>query len=265
MLNFNYLKYFILKPFKSWKNKYLKFVVEKDAKNQDLFNLTAKEISEYVHEPIESVKNKHQLGQESDLKFDIFKDQSGLNRAKVEDFYKTCSSYLYSLPLWNSKTNRPKYLSLIFLPYLRRKKYNKLMDFGGGTGDLSIELVKNGFDVSYCDINECLFDFARARFLKRNLKVKMFNGLDNINEKFDCVLSFDAFEHIKDLPQALKNIVSRIEHQGSLIFSGAFSGGTLHLEENEKYNKFKNLDILMQNLGLVFQDKFAQFYFYKKI
>ena len=48
-----------------------------------------------------------------------------------------------------------------------------------------------------------------------------------------------------------------------MIFSGAFSGGTLHLEENEIYNDFVCLDRLMRDNGLVFEDKFVQFYFYK--
>lgn len=93
----------------------------------------------------------------------------------------------------------------------------------------------------------------------------MVNKLESLEENLDCIFSFDAFEHIKDLPLLLRKLVKHIKPGGSLIFSGAFSGGTLHLEENEKYNGFIELNNLMRNCGLVFHDKFAQFYFYRRI
>lgn len=265
-MDLNYLRYKSLKPFKSWKNKYLKSVTKKDAQRRDLYNKTAQEISEYTKEPVETVKQKHKLGPESERKFDIFKLQDRIQQKDVEEFYKECNYYIYELPLWNAERNRPKYLYLIVSPYLKKNKYRKVMDFGAGAGDLCIELAKNSLDVTYCDIGERLFNFAAWRFERRNLPIKMANGLDNIKgEIFDCILSFDAFEHIKDLPQVLKKLADCIRPGGSLIFSGAFSGGTLHLEENEKYNQFRNLDALMQSCGLTFQDRFAQFYFYKRL
>lgn len=265
-MNPNYLRYKLQEPFKSWKNKYLKSITKKDAKKQDLYNNVALEISEYTKEPVEIVKQKHKMGPESEKTFHIFKDQLNVSRDSVEEFYKDCNYYIYELPLWNAERSRPKYLSFICLPYIKCNQYKRVMDFGAGAGDLCIELAKNNLEVTYCDISMCLFNFAKWRFITRNLPIKMANGLNDLGAgEFDCIFSFDAFEHIKDLPLAVKRIVSNIKKGGSLIFSGAFSGGTLHLEENEKYNDFKVLDKLMQGNGLTFQDKFAQFYFYKKI
>lgn len=260
----NYLRYRCLKPFKSWKNKYLKYITQREAQKSNLYQKVAQEISQYCNEPIETVKEKHKLGPESEDNFHIFKEQSNLSKTSVEDFYRQCSYYLYELPLWNARRNRPRYLCLITLPYLKRNNYKKVMDFGAGAGDLCIELAENKLEVTYCDIGQRLYDFAKWRFQKRNLSVKMFRGAGLTEGDYDCVFSFDAFEHIKDFPEMLKELVAHIRPGGSLIFSGAFSGKTLHLEENEKYNDFKNLDILMRNNGLIFQDKFAQFYFYKR-
>lgn len=264
-MNSNYFRYLSLKPFKSWKNKYLKYITKKEAEKLDLYERVAKEISEYTHESIETVKQKHRLGPESEKDFGIFKSQNNLTKESVENFYQRCNYYIYELPLWNAERNRPKYLSLIILPYLKRNKYKKVMDFGGGAGDLCIELANHNLEVDYCDIGEELFNFAKWRFEKRRLPIKMMSKLESLQETLDCILTFDTFEHIKDLPLLLKKLVEHIKPGGSLIFSGAFSGGTLHLEENEKYNNFKELDKFMQNHGLIFQDKFAQFYFYKKI
>lgn len=226
MVNLNFIRYCCLKPFKSWKNKYLKYITKKEGQKSAIYNETLKEISEYTKEPPEIVKQKHKIGPEGEKNM--------------------------------------QYLCSITLPYLRRNKYRRVMDFGAGAGELCIELAKNKLDVTYCDIGEQLYNFAQWRFKERNLTIRMIKGIENTRELFDCIFSFDTFEHIKDLPSLLKTLVGYIKEGGGLIFSGAFSGGTLHLEENEKYNKFKNLDILMQTCGLVFQDKFAQFYFYKK-
>ena len=264
MRNLNYIRYKFLKPFKSWKNKYLKHITKKDAQKQDLYNVTVKEISEYTKEPIEVVKQRYRQGPGNEHNFEIFKRQRGPSENEVEGFYQNCNYYIYELPLWNAERNRPKYLSMISLPYLRRNNCEKVLDFGAGAGDLCIELAKNKLDVTYCDIGEQLFNFAKWRFERRNLPIKMIRGIKNIEGRYGCIFSFDVFEHIKDFPGTLERLVNYIIPGGSLIFSGAFSGGTLHLEENEKYNEFKNLDALMQSCGLGFQDKFAQFYFYKK-
>ena len=265
-MNLNYLRYRIIKPFKSWKNKYLKYITKREAEKFDLYEKIAEEISEYTHESIETVKQKHRLGPESEKDFGIFKSQNNLTTKSVEDFYQRCNYYIYELPLWNAERNRPKYLSLIVLPYLKRNKYKKVMDFGGGAGDLCIELTNHNLEADYCDIGEQLFNFSKWRFEKRNLSLKMIKTIDDIkeDERYDCILSFDAFEHIKNLSSVLGKLVRHISINGSLIFSGAFSGGTLHLEENEKYDKFKELNKLMKNHGLIFQDRLAQFYFYKR-
>lgn len=265
MLNLNYLRYKLLKPFNSWKNKYLKSITKKEAKRHNLYEEVAGEVSQYTGESVSAVKEKHKAGPQSESNFNIFKNQSELHRSGVEDFYKKCSYYLYELPLWNAERNRPKYLYLICSPYLKRNGYKKVMDFGGGSGDLCIELAKTHLEVTYCDLGERLYNFAKWRFERRKLPLRMIKKLEEVErESFDCIFSFDTFEHIKDLPQEIKTLVSYIRPGGSLIFSGAFSGGTLHLEENEKYNCFKSLDKLMRGMGLAFQDKFAQFYFYKK-
>ena len=235
-----------LKPFKSWTNKYLKHITKIEAEKSNLFEITVREISEYTGESVDIVKQKHKSGPEAEKNYEIFKDQQGLPNSDVEDFYKKCGYYLCELTLWNAERNRPKYLRLICQPYLKRNRYKKIMDFGGGAGDLCIELAKSDLQVTYCDIGECLFNFAIWRFKKRNLPIQMVKGIDSLStEEFDCIFSFDAFEHIKDLPATLEKLVKHIKPEGSLIFSGAFSGGTLHLEENEKYNVFRNLDKLM--------------------
>jgi len=262
-MNINYIKYSLFKPFKSWKNKYLKSLSKKEARINNLYDRVATEIGEYTKESKEAVKQKFNLGPQSEKSFTIFNDQRNISNEAVKDFYRGAGFYIYELPLWNAQSNRPGNLRRIILPYLRRNKYKKLLDFGAGTGDLCIELAKNGLDVTYCDIAGKSSDFAKRRFEKRGLRIKMVNDLSLADKDYDCIVSFDVFEHVSNLPEAIEKIKSYLRPEGSIIFSGAFSGGALHLEENEVYNEFKNLDKMMRGKEFYFIDKFAQYYFYK--
>lgn len=264
-MNSNYLKYLIFKPFKSWKNKYLKFIGINEAKKNNMYDIIAQEIGEYTSESVEVVKQKFKLGPQSENNFSIFKNQKIILKEDVKKFYQSAAFYIYELPLWNAEHNRQGNLVRIILPYLRRNHYKKVLDFGAGAGDLCIELAQRGLDVTYCDISEKLYDFAKWRFKRRNLNIRMIRNLSEGGVDYDCVISFDVFEHIKELPKLIDGIKNKLRKEGGIIFSGAFSGGTLHLEENEIYNEFGEIDNLMSKYYFHFIDKFAQYYFYKKI
>ena len=215
MANTNYIRSKCLKPFKSWKNKYFKSVTKKETQKFDLFNKTVLEISEYTQETPDIVKQKYKMGPESEKNYEIFLNQTSLMKDEVEQFYQKCDYFIYELPLWNAECNRPRHLAMITLPYVKKNKYSKVMDFGGGAGDLCIELQTQGLDATYCDISEKLFSFSEWRFKHRNLSVKMVQAINKLDEIYDCIFSFDAFEHIKDLPVVLNTLTSHIRPGGS--------------------------------------------------
>ena len=139
-----------------------------------------------------------------------------------------------------------------------------LLDFGAGSGDLCMVLSQAGFKVSYTDINKLLIDFAKWRFKRQNLDIKVLDNQSLKGQRFDSLLSFDVFEHLKDLPGKLKTISSFIRKGGSLIFNIELSGEGLHLEENKVYQDSKKLNKALNDAGLSFAWKFKQFYFYRK-
>lgn len=265
MLNFIKLKLFYLYPFSSWINKYLKYKSNRYSKQEHLYEKTCKEIQEYTGEPLEAVIQKYKSGAGKGRQAAIFENQYGLTKKMVDDFYKNYSYYIYELPIWNAERARPYYLWGLMAPVIISNSYRTVLDYGGGAGDLCIELAKHGLDVSYYDISRPLFNFAKWRFEKRALDIEMYDDFSKINRLFDCIISFDVFEHLKDLPTNLEALLKNIRKGGSLIFSGAFSGGSLHLEENEIYDDFKILNNLLSSKGMKFTNKFAQFYFYKKL
>ena len=265
-MNFYLAQYYLSKPFISWRNKYLKSKTRKEAKQLKLYDKAVQELEAYTHEGARDICQKHQQSLTLEPGARIFDEQSSLSKASVERFYQQCKYYLYELPLWNAEINRPAYLYLIVEPFLKKYACRKVLDFGGGTGDLCLELAKHALEVTYCDIGEDVYNFACWRFEQRGHQVAMAKGLAALKGgSFDAVISFDCFEHLKDLPSVVAELSLVIRPGGLLITSDAFSGGGLHLEENQKYGVFKNYDHLMNSAGLVFVGRFAQYFFYKKI
>lgn len=258
-VNLNYVRHIFLKPFKSWKNKYFKHIIYKNPANSLLYQKTLEEISEYTNESLQTVEKKCRGSRSCDV------DWENASENEIIDFYKNEERFLYELPLWNAERNRGEYICRIIVPYLKRNKAKQILEYGGGTGDIAMALAEKGFKVIYSDINKKLIDFVSWRFARKKLDIGICNlTVSNKLPTSDCVVSFDVLEHLKNLPQKIKKIYQSLLPGGSFIFSGAFSGGDLHLRENEIYDVYKNLDKMLRSCGFIFNNKFAQYHFYKK-
>ncbi|OGX27415.1 MAG: hypothetical protein A2787_00935 [Omnitrophica WOR_2 bacterium RIFCSPHIGHO2_01_FULL_48_9] len=262
-MNLNLFKYYFKKPFYSWKNKYLRHAVRQEAEAKGALSQTADEVAEYLAETPQAVLQKYRQGNFQENEF--FREPARLSTQTVEEYYKKNTTYIYDLPFWNAEENRPKFLRLMMLGRLRQFGCQDILDFGAGAGDLCIELAQNGFKPVYCDLSERLYDFAQWRFKRRGLNIKMFKGWDDLQGKqYDCVVSFDVFEHIKDLPKTVAKLCGHVRPGGLLIFSGAFSGGGAHLAENEIYAEGERMMSLLKSFDMEFVDQFAQYAFYTK-
>ncbi len=246
-------------PLKSWRNKYLKHCIYKNPRNSLLYKEALYELSEYTKEPEAIVEEKYRAP------VSPFVDWENTAEEDIERFYRNDTHYLYELPLWNAERNRGEYIRAIVSAYLKKINPGTILVYGGGAGDITISLAWLGFKIAYADINKQLIDFVKWRFSKRGLDISIYDlGAGDELPVVDCVVSFDVLEHLKNLPLKIKKISGILSAGGSFIFSGAFSGGDAHLKENEIYGDFKELNSLFSRCGFSFEDKFAQFYFYKK-
>jgi hypothetical protein len=69
---------------------------------------------------------------------------------------------------------------------------------------------------------------------------------------YDAVIAYDVFEHIFDLPSALKRINAYLRNEGYLISKNTFSGGGLHLSKNNIYQDFQRFNQLLKDSGFNF-------------
>ena len=92
----------------------------------------------------------------------------------------------------------------------------RVLDFGCGLGDESIEMAQHGADVTGLDIVEAYLTQARAKARDRGLKVNFTNRAEGL---FNVILSFDAFEHYANPAQILNQMSELITPDGVVIAS----------------------------------------------
>ena len=258
-MNLNYLIYLLGKPLHSGKYKQLKLKSSRFAESKGLYSQAVKEISDYTDEDVDRIEERRK---ELTRKLKET-DYDSLGPEELERFYNSNEHSLYNLPMWNAECGRTQLLVWAILSHLKANKHKRILDFGAGSGDLCIALAEEGFEVSYFDINNILRDFSKWRFGKRGLKIKVLEDLSSA-EPFDCLVSFDVFEHLKDLPQNLKELAGYVRPKGSLIFNIELSGEGMHLKENKIYHDDTRLNRALAQAGFSFNWKFKRIYFYKK-
>ncbi|MFC1514299.1 class I SAM-dependent methyltransferase [Candidatus Omnitrophota bacterium] len=259
-MSIQYLLYLLCKPSHSYKHKRLKNKSTSHARQSHEYDELIKEISEYTGFDRRSIESKHKqlVGQVGQKNYDLMSEE------ELVSFYRETEYHFYAAPMWNASCGRTSYLVWSITSYLRSNKYKTILDFGAGGGELCMALAQQGFSVHYVDVNKALIDFSRWRFKRRNLDIKIIAN-DEVNAyTFDAVISFDVFEHLKNLPQKIKDISRLIKPGGSLVFSIELSGGGLHLEENKVYSNQKMINEILEDSGLTFDWRFKGIFFYKR-
>ena len=104
------------------------------------------------------------------------------------------------------------------------KKYGiskeaRIFDFGCGSGYTTGFLQKLGFDVSGADISEEAIEFGKSRGIKNLITASKEGELEFPEGSFDCVLTLDVLEHIKDDVGAIKSIEKSLKPGGIAIIT----------------------------------------------
>jgi 2-polyprenyl-3-methyl-5-hydroxy-6-metoxy-1,4-benzoquinol methylase/predicted SAM-dependent methyltransferase len=104
------------------------------------------------------------------------------------------------------------------VPYVRDKS---VLDVGCGTGYGSFTISSWAKEVFAFDLSKDAIEFASSHYKKDNLRFTSMNWteLENMNKKFDVVVSFEFIEHIEEHDIFFSLVKEKMNENGILIFS----------------------------------------------
>jgi SAM-dependent methyltransferase len=134
----------------------------------------------------------------------------------------------------------------------------RVLDFGGGTGNLALALAARGFRVHYRELSALQKDFTRFRAQRHGLQERI-EILDSWAEipatKYDAVCAFDVFEHLPDLAAVVDRLVPALGDNGLLVDTPSFGTGLA----NPMHHDDPGLGSLLADRGLVLERRLPEF------
>ncbi len=159
------------------------------------------------------------------------------------DMYRDSKNYIYDLMVWHMSNRRGFDYRLV--ETVKEMNVKTILDFGSGIGQNAIMLAEAGFDVSMMDIPGYTADFAQFRAKKRGLNIPFYPAYvgEYLEQKFDVILCFDVFEHLKD--EEFEDVINRLMRMkapgGQVLISASFGNTNSHPMHYELTPKKKEL------------------------
>jgi SAM-dependent methyltransferase len=162
--------------------------------------------------------------------------------------------------IYHSQTSKPDYnteLNRIFVDHIEGHISTKssVLDVGAGTGVLSLEMARRGYNVTATDISKSMLEYLKSQ----NSLIDVVSGdIFNVsfNKKFDCVVSRWFIPHFRNWAELIKHISDNfLSDSGFLVFD---------LPQEEHIIKSKNLNhnILPSIFGYDHSEDASETYFY---
>jgi 2-polyprenyl-3-methyl-5-hydroxy-6-metoxy-1,4-benzoquinol methylase len=158
-------------------------------------------------------------------------------KSKINDYYKKKKEELFSISHNNIKNNSKKKITkenrgIHTKPkgynaneigiiesnderrrfnYLKSKIKNKtVLDFGCGSGNFLLSAKKTVKKIAGLEVRKQYIDLLSNQF-------KMYDSIENVDEKFDFITLFHVLEHIPNQIETLKNLKKILKKNGKLI------------------------------------------------
>ncbi|MBF8249504.1 MAG: ubiG [Candidatus Levybacteria bacterium] len=170
--------------------------------------------------------NKHKINQQ--------------NKDEIVKWFKNNDKYVFELADVHSQNARKK-ISMTVIGIARKYKVKKILDYGCGIGEDSIEAARAGFMVTMADVPSKTLDFAkwRATHLKLPVKTLVIKNDSPIKEKYDAITCFEVLQHLCNPETIIKHLINHLNPHGLLIVTTRFNNPSypMALKRNYKYEE----------------------------
>lgn len=99
----------------------------------------------------------------------------------------------------------------------------EILDFGGGTGLLTLHLAKQAKSVTLVDISEKMLEQARLKAERQDIKNIQFLEQDllekPLKQEFDLIVVCRVLHHMPDLDEALSLFHQHLKEDGRLLIA----------------------------------------------
>ncbi len=161
---------------------------------------------------------------------------------ELVSFYEKTDAFIYELVLWNRNSVKRRMRSYI-LKYLTEYEGTgkNILCVGDGLGFDSFYFAQKGQNVTYYEVEGFSHRFASRLFDPAGEAIKIASDSEQIQkEYFDAVVCLDVLEHVKDVEEFVKQLVSFLRPGGILIVHSPFymihPSNPTHLKANRKYS-----------------------------
>jgi len=134
------------------------------------------------------------------------------NKKNILKFYQDNNLYIYDLTKYQLILEHHNMISEM-IKQIKELRLNKILEFGGGIGEFSINCAKNNLEITYYDLDGTIKNYALWRFKKHKCNVKIAEEYP-LNQKWDLVNVMDVLEHLEN-PQ---EIISDLSKNTKYIF-----------------------------------------------
>jgi 2-polyprenyl-3-methyl-5-hydroxy-6-metoxy-1,4-benzoquinol methylase len=128
----------------------------------------------------------------------------------------------------------------------------KILNYGGGIGDLSVKLAMRGHDVTHLDVPGKTLEFAKYYFNKKRLNIKIIvvNEINvSLPDYYDTIICLEVIEHVPNPKDILQELANKLRKNGRLIITQLDCKGSD--ESNPMHFKINfNAEELLNSMGL---------------
>lgn len=89
----------------------------------------------------------------------------------------------------------------------------KVLDFGGGIGEYTIQAMQNGCDATFIDVEGSkTVEYAQYRFAKYGIAPRILPHTATDFDNYDLVVAMDVFEHIPEPDSLIRTIAEHTQY-----------------------------------------------------